>query len=104
MDMGFKLGSECFLFSGKREIQKDTINLEIARDIKHYAQFLKLIVDYKERMGYRQQLIIDCTKKVTKNVYFQDPIKMLCFLKHFSLDKNFKINFSPEQNYSSLSR
>lgn len=104
MDMGNKLGAECFLFSGVQERQKYTLNLEISKDVKHYAQFLKLILDYKERMGYRTQLLIDCTKKYTDDTYFQDPIKMLCFLKHYNLDKNYKINFSPEQNYTLLSR
>lgn len=105
MDIGQKLGADCFLFSGERK-GKNTLNCEIMRDVKHYAQFLKLIVGYKERMGYRKQLLIDCTKNKEEEdkKYFQDPLKMLCFLKHYNLEKNYKISFSPKQDYSMLTR
>lgn len=106
LDIGNKLGADCFLFTAECEGQKNSLNSELSRDMKHYAQFLRLIVDYKERMGYRKQLLIDSTDK--KNDYklnhLKDPLRMLCFLKHFNLDKHYKINFSPEQNYSLLAR
>lgn len=111
--MGNKLGADCFLFTAEHESQHNMLNSELTRDMKHFAQFLRLIVDYKERMGYRKQLLIDCTDdNHWKNMncfndcinYLQDPLRMLCFLKHFNLDKNYKINFSPNQNYCLLSR
>ncbi|KAJ8898147.1 hypothetical protein PR048_003507 [Dryococelus australis] len=52
--------------------------------------------NYKERLGYRGQLLLNCSgweeNYINHRPYTWDAASALCFLKHYSLDRHYKLS------------
>ncbi|XP_017780301.1 PREDICTED: xylose isomerase-like [Nicrophorus vespilloides] len=93
LDVAHKLNAECFLFNGEQEGYESIINTDLAKEMKHYSRFLKMIVEQRDRIGYRGQLLIQTNhENLQKNRYNFDLYSNLALLKHYNYDRYFKVN------------
>ncbi|XP_075224263.1 xylose isomerase-like [Lycorma delicatula] len=113
MEIAQRLGADCFLFRGTREGYSSTLNTDHSKQLRNYARLLKMTAGYKERLGYRGQLLFepnfedfhstcinvqnyDFDYNKTYYRYDYDTTSAICFLKHYNLDKlEFKISTKP---------
>jgi len=96
-----KLGGENFVFWGGREGYQTILNTEIGKELDHYAEFLHLALDHKKKIHFDGQLLIEPKpREPTKHQYDYDAQTVIGFLKHYGLDKDFKLNIEP--NHSTL--
>ncbi|XP_049777965.1 uncharacterized protein LOC126175306 [Schistocerca cancellata] len=104
LDIAHKLGAENFLFKGFYEGYTSILNTDIPRELRIYSRVLKMIVDYKERLGYRGQLLLepcynyDNSKNhdnFLQHNYMHSITSALSFLKHYNLDRHYKLSVPP---------
>jgi len=71
------------------------------KELDHYAAFLKLALEYKNKIGFKGQLLIEPKpREPTKHQYDYDAQTVIGFLKTYGLDKDFKLNIEP--NHTTL--
>ncbi|XP_066996143.2 uncharacterized protein [Anabrus simplex] len=104
LEMAHKLGAECFLFRDVREGYGTILNTDVPREMRHYSRLLKMTADYKERLGYRGQLLLECqqdrhSEGYSRESYLKDATSMMCFLKHYSLDRHYKLSVVPGNQF-----
>ncbi|XP_069702097.1 uncharacterized protein [Periplaneta americana] len=110
LELAHKFGAECFLFRGIREGYTSVLNTDMPRELRNYSRLLKMTQDYKERLGYRGQLLLDsnCSSDNVNNYksyntpkyhYNWDAMSSLAFLKHHSLDRYYKLSVSPGHQF-----
>ncbi|KAF5879918.1 xylose isomerase-like, partial [Clarias magur] len=88
-------------FWGGREGFLSTLNTDVAAELKHMANFFKMALAYKEKIGLKCQFLIEPKpKEPCKHQYDYDAMSVIGFLKHFGLDKHFKLNIEP--NHTTL--
>ncbi|XP_054285896.1 uncharacterized protein LOC129002254 [Macrosteles quadrilineatus] len=107
LEIAQKLGAENFLFRGAREGFSSTLNTDHSRQLRNYARLLKMAADYKDRLGYRGQLLYEPnfedwfndsnydTEQKTFFRYEYDSTSAICFLKHYGLDRQYKLSVRP---------
>ncbi|KAI0217695.1 Xylose isomerase 2 [Lamellibrachia satsuma] len=101
LEVAKKLGAENFVFWGGREGYQSLLNTNVFAELTHVANFFKMAVAYKKKIGFKGQLLIEPkAKEPTKHQYDYDAMTVIGFLKHFGLDKDFKINVEP--NHTTL--
>ncbi|XP_053084032.1 xylose isomerase isoform X1 [Pangasianodon hypophthalmus] len=101
LEIAKKLQAENFVFWGGREGFLSSLNTDVAAELKHMATFFKMAVAYKEKIGLKCQFLIEPKpKEPCKHQYDYDAMSVIGFLKHFGLDKDFKLNIEP--NHTTL--
>ncbi|XP_041842865.1 xylose isomerase-like isoform X2 [Melanotaenia boesemani] len=101
LDIAKKLGAENFVFWGGREGFLSILNTDVAAELKHMANFFKMAVNYKEKIGLKCQFLIEPKpKEPCKHQYDYDALSVIGFLKHFGLESHFKLNIEP--NHTTL--
>ncbi|XP_062394910.1 uncharacterized protein LOC134082893 isoform X1 [Sardina pilchardus] len=101
LDVAKKLGAENFVFWGGREGFLSIYNTDVAAELKHMANFFKMAVAYKEKIGLKCQFLIEPKpKEPCKHQYDYDAMSVIGFLKHYGLDQHFKLNIEP--NHTTL--
>lgn len=101
LDIAKKLGAENFVFWGGREGFLSIHNTDVAAELKHMANFFKMAVGYKEKIGLKCQFLIEPKpKEPCKHQYDYDAMSVIGFLKHYGLDQHFKLNIEP--NHTTL--
>lgn len=101
MDITLKLGGENYVFWGGREGYESLLNTDMALENDNYARFLQMAVDYKEKIGFTGQLLIEPKpKEPTKHQYDFDAATVLGFLRKYNLHDHFKLNI--EANHATL--
>jgi len=96
-----ELGGENYVFWGGREGYFSLLNTDTKRELDHFACFLKMAVEWKKTIGFGGQLLIEPKpREPTKHQYDYDAQTVIGFLKHYSLDKDFKVNIEP--NHTTL--
>lgn len=96
-----ELGGENYVFWGGREGYSTLYNTDLKRELDHLARFLTLAVEYKEKIGFTGQFLIEPKpKEPTKHQYDYDTAACLAFLKTYGLEKHFKVNI--ETNHATL--
>jgi xylose isomerase len=115
LEMSQKLNAECFLIWPYREGYENIFQTDVAREIKLFAKLLKLTTDYKDRLNYRCQLLImpyynsggrnyNCNfgwdvdswrESDVLNRYMWDVTSCLYLLKHYNLDRYYKVCSAP---------
>lgn len=101
LEIAKKLGAENFVFWGGREGFLSPLNTDVAAELKHMANFFKMAVAYKEKIGLKCQFLIEPKpKEPCKHQYDYDAMSVIGFLKHFGLDGHFKLNIEP--NHTTL--
>jgi xylose isomerase len=101
MEVTHELGGANYLFWGGREGYMNLYNTDLKRELDHYAKFLHLAVDYKKKLGFPGQLLIEPKpKEPTTHQYDFDAASCLAFLRGYGLADHFKLNI--ETNHATL--
>lgn len=101
MDVTKKLGGSNYVFWGGREGYDTLLNTNTLLEMNNYATMLKLARDYKEKIDFNAQLLIEPKpKEPTKHQYDFDVQTVLSFLYKYGLEKDFKMNI--EANHATL--
>jgi xylose isomerase len=101
LDATIKLGGENYVFWGGREGYMSLLNTNMKRELDHLARFLTMARDYARRQGFKGVFFIEPKPcEPTKHQYDYDSGTVVGFLRHYGLDKDFKINV--EVNHATL--
>jgi xylose isomerase len=101
IDATIALGGENYVFWGGREGYMSLLNTEMKRETEHLAQFLTMARDYGRKQGFKGTFLIEPKPmEPTKHQYDYDAATVIGFLRHFGLDKDFKLNL--EVNHATL--
>ena len=96
-----ELGGENYVFWGGREGYSNLYNTDLKRELDHLAKFFHLAVDYKKKIGFKGQFLIEPKpKEPTVHQYDFDCAAVVAFLRTHGLDKDFKLNV--ETNHATL--
>lgn len=103
MDMANKLNAENFMFYGCQEGYHNIMNTDIQREMKNYSRFLKLIQEYREKSGYRGQLLFqtvyDDWDRRDEYKYCYNFFSSMAFMKNFNFDRYYKMNVKPGHKF-----
>lgn len=101
IDATVALGGENYVFWGGREGYFSLLNTDMKREIDHLAMFLSKARDYGRSVGFNGTFLIEPKPmEPTKHQYDYDVSTVIGFLRHYGLDKDFKINV--ENNHATL--
>ena len=101
LDATIALNGENYVFWGGREGYMTLLNTNMKRELDHLARFLTMARDYARRQGFKGVFFIEPKPcEPTKHQYDYDCATVVGFLRHYGLDKDFKIN--TEVNHATL--
>ncbi len=101
MDVTHRLGGENYVFWGGREGYETLLNTDTALELDNLGRFLTMAAEYKEKIGFKGQLLIEPKpKEPTKHQYDFDTATVIGFLRKYGLEDHFKINI--EANHATL--
>lgn len=118
LEISQRLNAECFLLWPYREGYDSIFQTDVQREIKLFSKFLKITVDYRDKLNYRCQLLImpyyncnpinfrslNCNRAWNSigwmesdlvNMYMWDVTSCLFFLKNYNLDRYYKVCCPP---------
>jgi xylose isomerase len=101
IDATKELGGGNYVFWGGREGYETLLNTDLKMEQEHMARFLHMAVDYKRKIGFGGQFLIEPKPcEPTKHQYDSDAATTLYFLKEYDLINDFKLNI--EANHATL--
>lgn len=101
LDISQKLNAENHVFWGGREGYQSLLNTNIKEELDNMAEFLRMAVNYKKKIGGTFQLLIEPKpREPMKHQYDYDAQTVMGFLKQYNLDQDFKLNIEP--NHTTL--
>lgn len=101
IDATYELGGENYVFWGGREGYETLLNTDLKKEQEHMARFLHMAVDYKKKIGFKGQFLIEPKPcEPMKHQYDHDAATALYFLKEYNLIDDFKLNI--EANHATL--
>jgi xylose isomerase len=96
-----ELGGVNYVFWGGREGYDTLLNTDLGRELDHLALLLQMAVDYKKKIGFEGQFLIEPKpKEPTKHQYDFDAGNCYAFLQKYGLIDDFKLNI--ENNHATL--
>lgn len=101
IDATVALGGQNYVFWGGREGYLSLLNTNMKKELDHLARFLEMARDYGRRNGFNGTFLIEPKPmEPTKHQYDYDTSTVIGFLRHYGLDKDFKLNI--EVNHATL--
>ena len=101
IDATIALGGENYVFWGGREGYMSLLNTDMKREKDHLAMMLSIARDYGRKQGFKGTFLIEPKPmEPTKHQYDVDAETVIGFLRHYGLDKDFKLNI--EVNHATL--
>jgi xylose isomerase len=101
LDATIELGGENYVFWGGREGYMTLLNTDMKREKEHLAMMLTKARDYARSKGFNGTFFIEPKPmEPTKHQYDVDAETVIGFLRHYGLDKDFKLNI--EVNHATL--
>lgn len=101
IDATIALGGENYVFWGGREGYMSLLNTDMKREKEHLAMMLTKARDYARAKGFKGTFLIEPKPmEPTKHQYDFDSETVIGFLRHYGLDKDFKLNI--EVNHATL--
>ncbi|PKO01585.1 MAG: xylose isomerase [Chloroflexi bacterium HGW-Chloroflexi-5] len=101
LDTAKRLGAAGYVFWGGREGYDTLLNTDMKLELDNLARFLKMAVEYKNKIGFRGAFYIEPKpKEPTKHQYDFDAATCMNFLRTYGLEKEFKLNI--EANHATL--
>jgi xylose isomerase len=101
IDATITLGGSGYTFWGGREGYMSLLNTNLKREQEHLAKFLTVARDYGRKAGFKGTFYIEPKPmEPTKHQYDYDSATVIGFLRHYGLDKDFKLNL--ETNHATL--
>ena len=96
-----QLKGKNYVLWGGREGYDTLLNTDIKKELSQYARFLSLIVEHKEKIGFKGQLLIEPKPhEPTKHQYDRDAATVIAFLEKYNLRDHIKLNI--EANHATL--
>jgi xylose isomerase len=96
-----ELGGANYVFWGGREGYFNLYNTDMKRELDHLARFFHLAVEYKKKIGFTGQFLIEPKpKEPTTHQYDFDAAACTAFLRGYGLADDFKLNL--ETNHATL--
>ncbi len=81
MEVTMELGGGNYVFWGGREGYMSLLNTDVRKELDHLAAFLKMAVEYKKKIGFTGQLLIEPKpKEPTKHQCKYLPFFLLLYL------------------------
>jgi xylose isomerase len=103
IDATIELGGENYVFWGGREGYMSLLNTKTKREKEHLAQLLTMARDYGRKNGFKGTFLVEPKPmEPTKHQYDFDTETVIGFLRHYGLDKDFKVNV--EVNHATLAQ
>ena len=100
IDATIALGGENYVFWGG-EGYMSLLNTDMKREKEHLAMMLTMARDYARRNGFKGTFLVEPKPmEPTKHQYDFDTETVIGFLRHYGLDKDFKVNI--EVNHATL--
>lgn len=101
MEVAHRLGGLGYVFWGGREGYMNLNNTDMKRELDHMAAFLRMAAEYKKKIGFEGQLLIEPKpKEPTKHQYDYDAAAAVGFLRAYGLENDYKLNL--ETNHATL--
>ncbi|MDR1601549.1 MAG: xylose isomerase [Tannerella sp.] len=101
IDATIALGGSNYVFWGGREGYMSLLNTDMKREKDHLAMMLGIARDYGRRNGFEGTFLIEPKPmEPTKHQYDFDSETVIGFLRHYGLDRDFKVNI--EVNHATL--
>ncbi len=101
IDATIALGGENYVFWGGREGYMSLLNTDMKREKEHLARMLIMARDYARKQGFKGTFLVEPKPmEPTKHQYDYDTETVIGFLRHWGLDKDFKVNI--EVNHATL--
>ncbi|MFA7418274.1 MAG: xylose isomerase [Melioribacteraceae bacterium] len=101
LDATIALGGENYVFWGGREGYMSLLNTNMKREKDNLGRFLGLARDYARSQGFTGTFLIEPKPmEPSKHQYDFDTETVIGFLRHYGLDKDFKLNI--EVNHATL--
>lgn len=101
LDATIALNGENYVFWGGREGYMSLLNTNMKKELDHLARFLHMAKDYGRKNGFKGNFFIEPKPmEPTKHQYDYDTSTVVGFLRHYDLDKDFKLNI--EVNHATL--
>ncbi len=101
IDATIELGGQNYVFWGGREGYMSLHNTDMKRELDHMAMMLTLARDYGRKKGFKGTFFIEPKPmEPSKHQYDFDAATVVGFLRHYGLDKDFKLNI--EVNHATL--
>ncbi|XP_068200260.1 LOW QUALITY PROTEIN: xylose isomerase-like [Palaemon carinicauda] len=96
MDAAKRLEAENFVFFHPRDGYQHVLQRQFFRDMSHMAQLYRMAAQYKEKIGYRGQLLIQPKPAdPRRHQYESDAMSVMYMLRHFNLEKQYKLYIKP---------
>jgi xylose isomerase len=101
LDATIVLNGENYVFWGGREGYMSLLNTNMKREQEHMARFLTMARDYARAQGFKGTFFIEPKPmEPSKHQYDFDAATVIGFLRHYGLEKDFKLNL--ETNHATL--
>ena len=101
IDATIELGGQGYTFWGGREGYMSLLNTDLKKEKDHLARFLTMARDYGRKQGFQGAFYIEPKPmEPTKHQYDFDTETVIGFLRHYGLDKDFRLNI--EANHAEL--
>lgn len=103
LDVTIALGGENYVFWGGREGYMSLLNTNMKLEKENMARFLTMARDYARKQGFKGNFFIEPKPmEPSKHQYDVDAETVIGFLRHYGLDKDFKLNI--EVNHATLAK
>ena len=103
IDATIALGGENYVFWGGREGYMSLLNTDMKLEKENMARFLTMARDYARGQGFTGNFFIEPKPmEPSKHQYDVDAETVIGFLRHYGLDKDFKLNI--EVNHATLAQ
>jgi xylose isomerase len=101
IDATIELGGQGYTFWGGREGYMSLLNTDLKREKENLGRFLAMARDYARKHGFKGTFYIEPKPmEPTKHQYDFDSETVIGFLRHYDLDKDFRLNI--EANHAEL--
>ncbi len=101
IDTTIALGGENYVFWGGREGYMSLHNTDMKRELDHMGMMLGMARDYGRKNGFKGTFLVEPKPmEPSKHQYDFDSATVIGFLRHYGLDKDFKLNI--EVNHATL--
>ena len=101
IDATIELGGQGYTFWGGREGYMSILNTDMKREKDHLGRFLAMARDYGRKNGFKGVYYIEPKPmEPTKHQYDFDAETVIGFLRHYGLEKDFRLNL--EANHAEL--
>ena len=101
IDATIELGGQGYTFWGGREGYMSLLNTDLKREKDNLGRFLAMARDYGRKQGFKGTFYIEPKPmEPSKHQYDFDSETVIGFLRHYGLDKDFRLNI--EANHAEL--